>query len=791
MSDPRLPSATTSAVNEALMHSTLEKKSSAEENLRQSKERGKKILWDYASNKARASKQKDLFAKIDFGTEQEKSQLLEHADVQAYLQDNPEFEPGQIFALEHSNGIGKIVKGKQSKPDILTLSNFPLMKIDLSLYGLNLGQLLQKYDLPTIKLAYVFVLDGIDISSDSPVISFHLSSGGNAEKEETQAKERALIQEIAIAIHKKHPVVYIGGDGQVNFIKISKDGRKPAVKNGHMEMNENMRKILDGFDGVRLESVKFSEVKFKERHYRENHNILGPSTVSSQTDKYKPDSSSKFVSGVATPLLQQAENKPNSHLLDNYPLPLEGTEDYLATSENVNDHRSVVHEDGRRVTRGFSAGQLQEGPKAFKNAKAMYQPHAQVLDSNGNLIDITREALVAGVEFEKKMYSLTVSNCVRAYLYNPVEVPFVGKPETSLEHLETFYKSITDLGIDPFKSPAEIIAAFDFTNPDQVARLATALKGMGMDPISNLEELKAIFSSPDKAKVRRLCLVLRETGIDPFKTEKEMMSDFDFTDEDKLTKLGDAINLILRVQAVEHSEEKQAAFNSFNSEIRKAFKQSIVQLLKSDEFDHGYHDNASQAHADEHGHKRRGTVPDEYFEKLADIIIDYCNTPSDNLNLSPWPRFFQKAVDMELSGGFYKVARRIPTTEEMRLELCITNAVLFAETRVRNGIFILNITETSTKGLGVESKEQLAGNLYSDTGVAFERFFKDCQTTLLNQKKRRAEPDADASSQSKRTVPYAGNPYSSFPESRKLARELPPARDVSAAYLRERQRMGR
>ncbi len=782
----------------------LEKKLTEEETLRLIQERGEKKFYNYAAQRARISKKEDLFARTDFGTEEEQSTLIKDADVAAYLESLPDFTPGSVFAVEHSEGIGQVVKGKQTAPNILTLSNVPVKKIDLSEYGLNLDDLLKEFGLTTIKMSVDHVMSGIGVTDDAPVIGYHLTSGGEKEKQETRQKEIKLIQKVMIAVDKKHGHFYSGGDSNDNLIKISLSGKTPEIKDGHMVMNESIREVLDGLNGVTLELLNYSNVKIKERGPRINRQLLGPGSSTNQQDKYKSDAASKFRAEKGT--VRREGDKRNSELLAHYPLPREGTEEYLATSDSVSDHRPSLIEDVKKeIAVAFRGGQLQEGPKAFTDPKKLFKyPEAFKKDENGNEI-IKEEVIKADVEAIKKFYALLVSNCARTPLENPLEIPKVDpnaikEPLTALGYLDNFYQSLSKIGIDPFVSDDEMVAQFNFDDVEQVNRLNVSLKKIGMPPIRTAEELKAALIAKEQAggapedkqkdhqRASFVRLALRDAGINPFKSEEKMMSTFRYTDENQLDKLAEAVNKFLRVQAIE-PEEKEAAFTT---ELRKSFKKSMIELFKSDEFEEGYHQWANPEHVKEYGHIRRGSVPNENaaLEALADSILEYANAPSDSGSRSPLNRWFQKALRREISGGYVIVAGKMPTVQDMRRELCIENGLYYAIERARRKTFVLKITETSTKGLGINSKEPLVGKLYAETAEDFLWFIKNRQTALL-QMTAQAEQNANATLSGKAKA--SANPYSSFSKTLQQSREQAQAvreRDVATRYQQVRGRMG-
>lgn len=747
--------------------------------------RGEKKFVDYMEERIRQSKEggKNLFAEINFGSEK-KAQVLADPNVKAYLREKPEFkfEPvDSIHFIEHNKGIGQPdKKGKQTTPGILTLSNAEIEEIDLSEYGTSLDALIMKHGLPAIKLAMTFVLNSTK-TEKTPVLAYHLISGTEQEKIDKRTIETALIKEIELALLKKHPFVYDGGDGQVNWVKISKQQGKPEVKKGRMVRNEEVATVLDQMESVTVTSLELPAVKVKQRHVRIDSKFKGLSTASNQQEKTTPDADAKIQS--KTVRSHQVGDLPNRMILNHKTLPPEGSEEYLATGDKVSDHEPVVHKDkGEEITRIFSGGLSQEHPKTFQNPRDFLNDNAFVKDNQGNEV-ISDEYFLADIKFTGKLYALLISNCARAKIINPTEKPIVDskaiRPEnqkTSLGYMEDFYNSLATINIDPFKSYAEIAERIHFNDENQIANLTTELNKMGMRPVTSSAEMQTIFESKDKTNARRLCIALNNIGIDPFKTEQDIMSTYDSENDYEAKKLVETVNKLLQVQAVDdldaiQEEKKQETHTLFTHELRKAFKSSFVELQDSDEFDKGYYPYAHENHVKEHGYVRKlDMVPDELrqdieaaekatFEEIADSILEYANAKSDTGNRSPINRLFQKAFNREVAGGFVKVANKTPNSEEVTLAVCIENAILFFKTHASGKeIIIQNITETSTKGLGKQAKNGQIGELYADTIKTVEAFYSECRRNELSQQNQHEQTQGQAPL----LIYTGGNRYGSF-----------------------------
>ncbi|HSW94384.1 MAG TPA: hypothetical protein VLJ15_08560 [Gammaproteobacteria bacterium] len=675
---------------------------------------------------------------------------MKDPDVANFLEKNPDFVPNMIFALEHNTGIGEIPKGKKKAvaPAIFTMTNVPTKKLNLSDYGIDLKALLAKYNLATIKLAPSLLLDGIDTI---PVVAFHLTSGND--KKEVREKEIKLMQEVMQAILKKHEYLYAGGDGQINFVKISKDKKSVAESKehkGYMEASPDVKDVFGKIEGVTIEKVTASDIaKIKERCFRRGknpnepgHGIQGIEFQSNQADKKKPDVGRKLL-GMTVKKFHEGD-RPNSAAFDEMPLVPIDNVDHLASSKYVSDHGVVSEEseNPEEITRLWLGGVSQEGPKAFANPKTIFRyPEAFITDENGNEM-VRPEVFLDMIKYGNKFASLLVSNLARVNLAIPDEKPVVdtkaiSEPKTGLEYMEAFYNALSAVGIDPFKSVNEIMAQF---NPDQIEKLNASLHKMGVASVENTEDMgqmREMFNSPNKYK---LYLALRnaDIGIDPFKTEQEMMSTFDFKDEDKLENFGTAINKFLQVQAIE-PEDKEAVFTT---DLRNAFKKSNVDLYKSKEFNENYFKWAAPEHVKtggkdkEHGFVRYdGTVPDSVYESIADKALAYANKPSSGGSgrspLNQWAQWY----GCEIGGGFGLVAGKMLTADEMRVELCTEAAEMFTRANYNRKKIEVNITETSTDGLG-ENPKETAGNLYTDTAMDYGQFIQYCQTRsieLINQ----------------------------------------------------------
>lgn len=749
--------------------------------------RGKEKLRAYMAQRTRASKNKDLFAPIDFGTEEQMKSVLDDADVAAYLEQNPYFLPAAIYAIEHNRGIGRIIKGKQTNPGMITVTNIPTRELNLADYGIDLDQLIEKHTLPTIKIGLELMLAGFSSADDIPVLNLHLTSGSSAEKEKARESEHDAIMEITDALFEKHETIYTGGDGQENLVKLTKrnDGPLPDENDpAFMALSDNVKKVIARYNGrLSFEILEFPDgAKFKERNLRdENHVPFGDSPFVSQKDKFMPDAGIKMYAGLAV----KGGNTRNEDLLKT---PLMTKLEHLATSSTVSDHKEASFVDKKKKIKAtFSGGVSQEGPKKFNDPKEILDKSALILDENGNVIGVKQEALMACVEFMEKLNALVISNCARVALTQPDEKPVVDtiaikEPKTSLGYMETFYKDLLAAGIDPFKAADALVSQFDFSNSDNIATLASALHKMGLNtPVSTPEEMTAVFNSANKYK---LCLALRDTGIDPFKSEKDMMASFNRRNDDTLTARAKAINKLLQVQAIEPSEEKQAAFTS---DLRAAFKKSIIELLKSDEFADGYHAYASETHKKTHGHTPRETTKDEEFAEKAEAFLAHANMPSDGgSGRSPWNRLSQKMIDMEFSGGFIFVAGKIPTADEMRVELLLENCIRCSEDHFEQPWFRTNVTETSTKGLGKQAEKpgRSAPQLYATTIMEYERFVKTGLDYVLSRKKTQ---EATQDSSATRTSPessVAQNRYSLTQSlTQRPLRETPDVQDFEQARV--------
>jgi len=742
---------TTATLAAALNQSTLEEKQPAKKTVKRrlreeelsAEERGENKIFNYMAKRARISRKQDKFAKIDFGTQEEIDNLVQDPDVKAFLQENPNFMPGMIFALEHNTGIGEIPKGKKkaTAPAILTMTNIPTRKLNLSDYGIDLNALLTKYNLVTIKLGTSLLLDGMD---NIPVVAFHLTSGND--KQDIREKEIQLMQEIMQAILKKHEFLYAGGDGQINFVKISKDKKSVAESKEHkgfMEVSPDVRAVFGKMEGIAVVNPTASEIaKIKERCFRIDHNVQGIDFQSNQWDKKKPDVGRKLL-GLTAKKIHEGDQPDNRAAFDAMPLVPVDNVDHLATSRYVSDHGLVIEEpeNPEEITRLWLGGTSQEGPKAFADPKTIFRyPEAFITDQNGNEM-VRPEVFLDMINYGNKFGSLLVSNLARVKLVSPGETPVVDKkaipdPKTALEYMDAFYNVLSGVGIDPFVSADQIMASL---NPDHLEQLNASLKKMGIGSVEDVTQLRDLFNSPNRNK---LYLAIRDAniGIDPFKSEQEMMSTFNFKDEDKLENLATGINKLLQVQAIE-SEEKEA---TFTSDLRNAFKKSNVDLYKSKEFNENYFKWAAPEHIKgnakdkkEHGFvPYNDNVPDSVYEAIADNAVAYANKPSSGGSgrspLNQWSQWY----GAEIGGGFGLVAGKVLTADEMRVELCTEAAEMFTRAHYNRKKIEVNITETSTDGLGENPKES-AGKLYTDTAMDYGQFIQYAQTRsleLTNQK---------------------------------------------------------
>lgn len=521
--------------------------------------RGEEKFLDFMMENIWSSKKggEDLFAEIKFD-EEKKAQLLEDKHVKAFLKNShSEFKPiNKIYSLEHTTGIGEPdKKGKQTTPEILTISTAELTEIKLAEYGIDINELLKKHELATIRLALTFVTDSNNPEEKQPVLAMHLSSGNDDAKKATRKAEEALIEEIQLALLKKHKVIYTGGDGQVNRVKINKDG-KPTIKNGRMVENDELRAVLASIKEVTYTDLEFTDVKLKMRGI--NIGVIpefkGLSTVSNQQEKTEPDAGSKFKAGTVR--AYQAGDLPNSKLLDEQILPPEGSEDVLATSKQLADHVPITaHSQEEKLARIYAGGLSQEGFKAFQDPHDFYNSSAFTRDKQGNEV-VSDETLMASVTFTGKFYSLLISNCLRVKVRNIQEKPIVDsmaiKPDkqmTSFGYMQEFYASLVQLKIDPFKSADEIVNSIDFTDENLMRSLSAQLKLMGLDEITSREELHSALQ--DKNKSTTVCMVLNAIGLDPFKSEEEILSAYQSLDRSGANKFVVAMNKLLQVQAID------------------------------------------------------------------------------------------------------------------------------------------------------------------------------------------------------------------------------------------------
>ncbi|GEM_PF-4485969 len=711
---------------------------------------GKKKFYAYEEARIRQSKKDNLDADINFDNE-DKAKLLADPQVRAFLRQRPEakFVPADVIhTLEHNDGIGEVdKKGKQTAPAILTVSNAPIEKIILANYGINLDQLLAANKLSTIKIGLTFVPNPEDSTGKTPVFAYHLTSGPEKEKRDTRDRENNLIAQIQVELLKKHEFIYSGGDSQVNHV-VLKDG-KPQVENGRMVLNKEIKEVLNKITLVTVARWKPSKPKIKKRGARdEQDKSLGLSTVSNQQEK-GADASAKIE--AKTIVARKADDLPNGAVVNSQPLPVEGSEKNLATGKKVSDHHPVAdHKEGEKIIRIFSGGLLQEGPKEFQDPHAFYNQNAFVKDNEGNDV-VSYKTLRDSTQLVAKFYALLVSNCLKTKLFNPEEKPRLALKEydtqkTSLSYMEDFYNLLAKINIDPLKSSEDLLKSVDFNNADQMMRLNNELSKFG-------ERF-----TESKKDVRKFCMALNNTGIDPFKTEEEIMSTYDARNEDHQKILVEATNKILQVQALddldpikeEKSENQQVPHADLAHQLRAAFKNTVIELQKSDEFEKYYFYYATDSHVQLHGYSHRVEIdadPDlipyelaqdiqelnhEKFNKVADSIVGEANARTPNGGRSPINKFFQTAFNMELAGGFVKVANKTPNSREVTLSVCIENALLFVSTDVSGDeghILIHNITEAMES----KAKPGVTGKLYAQVITQSEAFYAECRNHVLSQ----------------------------------------------------------
>lgn len=722
---------------------------------------GKKKFYAYKEARIRLSKKDNLDADINFDSE-DKVKLLEDPQVRAFLAQRPEakFVPASVIhTLEHNDGIGEPdKKGKKTAPAILTLSNAPIEKIILANYGINLDQLLAENNLSTIKIGLTFVPNPEDSTGKTPVFAYHLTSGPEKEKQDTRERENNLIAQIQVEFLKKHAFIYSGGDGQVNHV-VLKDG-KPQVENGRMVLNKEIEKVLNKITLVTVERWKSSKPKIKKRGARdEQDKSLGLSTVSNQQEK-GADASAKIE--AKTIVARKVDNLPNGAVVNSQPLPVEGSEKNLATGKKVSDHHPVVdHKKGEKIIRIFSGGLLQEGPKEFQDPHAFYNQNAFAKDNEGNDV-VSYQTLRDSAKLVAKFYALLVSNCLKTKLFNPEEKPRLALKEydtqkTSLGYMEDFYNLLAKINIDPLKSSEDLVKSVDFNNVDQMKRLNGELSKFGLSVISSQEMVEYLES---KRVARKFAVALNNIGIDPFKTEEEIMSTYEARNEDHQKILVEATNKILQVQALddldstkeEKSENQQVPHADLAHQLRAAFKNTVIELQKSDEFEECYFYYATDSHVQQHGYSHKLEIdadPDlisyelaqdilelnlnhEKFSKVADFIVGEANARTPNGGRSPINKFFQTAFNMELAGGFVKVANKTPNSREVTLSVCIENALLFVNTDVsvdEGHIIIHNITEAMES----KAKPGVTGKLYAQVITQSEAFYAECRNHVLSQ----------------------------------------------------------
>lgn len=734
----------------------------------------------------------DLFAEVTFESK-EWDTLKTNPEVKAYLAYNPElkFEASEnIYSIEHDKGIGELdKKGNKITPQMLTLSNRKIEEINWADYGVDIEALLKKYELGTIRLGGILQSDSKN-TTQRPVLSYHLSSG--PEKKDTRRREHLLIEDIELALLKKHPFVYTGGDGQVNKIIIGQDG-KIATKNGRMIANKEMEEVLDGITRVKITEHHVSDPTVKQRHAEVDGVFIGLTTVSNQQNKTEGDGNAKMSSETVA-AIDSANVSPNSKILDNQILPPEGSEGNYATGNRSSDHNPVVvinKMDGETWARIFSGGILQEGFKKFLD------PHSFLNDKAFVKGKVSNEYLRADARFTAKFYALLVSNLVRAKIQNPKEKPRVddkaiktANQKTSLGYMEEFFNSLAEININPLKSSDEILARINFEDKEQMSALDTALENIGMKPIESSAHMREILEDAYQDDARRLCIALNNMGIDAFKSAEDILSTYASTNRTDAKKLAEAVNKILQVQAVDdlntaQEEKKGEAHAAFTHELRQAFRNSVIELQDSDEFDTCFFPYANEDYLKAHGYVRKlDMVPEELcgdiekiqtetFAKNADKFLEFANGKSPTGSRSPLQQLFQTMFGRELAGGFVIVAGKTPTSEEVVLAVIIENSLEFFRVHANGNSIVINpvdvghvdtvtleITETTTKGLADQAKNGTVGELYAKMIKGIEKFYGESRKNELDlQSKQEQTAEKPVTI---RVYSGGGNRYASF-----------------------------
>lgn len=758
------PQTTATVVQKALAMS--EQKAASNPEIQEMLLAGKKEYWEAIGRKTRNAKKDSILAEIEF-TDEEIDAILKNGSPSlrayvAYRKFIPSAE-GSIHAEEHNDPIGKGIKGKPVSPSILTLSNIPSIELKLSDYGINLDQLLKDLKLDTLKVTAKLLKDP-DTGEIIPDITVHNISGGD--KKEVREREWAALQIIMHALLEKHDRLFLSGDGQDNPIEVSKDKKSLVAEKGRMKFTEAVKKFVDSLKNLRVKPQYPEFAKLKARGYRKN-GVFQPSPWSNQQEKPEPDLDFKLFSMLVKKW--QEGKASNRARLEQYTLPPASNLEHLATSNEVSDHPPTLQTDKKTgITKITSGGISLDGPKAIPDPQELLVPEAFEL-KDGNLV-VKEEVLDAGVRFVKMLYKDMVYNLARVRLANPNEVPVVDttafpEPMSSLNHLLNYYKSLAEVGINPFKPALEI--QFDFAKQEKITQLNTVLAEMKMDPINNSDEMQAIFASNDQDKIAKLCIALRHVGLDPFKSEEDMMASFDFTNDGNVAKLAKAINKFLQVQAIERSpledpEKIQAIFASKeSSRIRKLyldfvsagidpfkgaeekmndsdftfttnasiqkFEQAVAKLLRENTrpseaalitdlrqiFTDTYNNflESDQYRRDyfpivkNPRHWQKGMVSAEMQKAHVQRQIEFFNAPSaGGSGRSPWNRLFQEGFGLELEGGFLTLAKsQSESNPTIRVRLLFENVALFVMARIEGFLKLTqSVTETSTKDLGLD-----------------------------------------------------------------------------------------